>query len=77
MSEATIYTKPDCIHCINLKTHLKYLRVDFEEVDVSRDEEALNKVRDLWGYKTVPVLEYDGDTLGNPSYPEVVEFLGK
>lgn len=73
--KATVYSKPGCIHCTNLKRSLIEMGVAFEEIDVSKDQEAYLKVTEDWGYRQVPVLEFDGDTWVNPTQKDLDDLL--
>jgi|HigsolmetaGSP11D_1036233.scaffolds.fasta_scaffold00182_5 Glutaredoxin and related proteins len=57
----TIYTKPQCPHCVAAKSYLSRNDIPFREVNVMADENALNFLKSR-GHKTVPQL-YVGDTL--------------
>lgn len=56
----TLYTKPACVQCNATKRALKKSGLDFVEVDLTVDEEALNTVKAL-GYQQAPVVFADGD----------------
>ena len=53
--EYTVYTKPDCTYCAAMKRDLTSNGITFTEVDLTQDEEALEKVSAL--FSTAPVLE--------------------
>lgn len=53
----TVYTLPACVQCDSTKRYLKNKLIDFQEVDMSKDEEALQRVRE-WGYTQAPVVEF-------------------
>lgn len=71
----TVYSQPDCPHCTRVKGQLESLELPYREINVRKDQDALQKVTDLWGYSQVPVVEYDGDTILNPSPIELEDFL--
>lgn len=56
--EITVYSKPGCGGCIFTKKHLADKGVNFKEVDVSKDNEGLARVKSL-GYSGLPVVEYE------------------
>ena len=39
-----IYSTPTCPHCINLKEYLTEQNVEFENIDVSQDQEKANEM---------------------------------
>ncbi len=59
MKTIKLFSTPGCVYCQTLKSYLKKKEVDFEEVDISEDEEALNEVVEETGKMEVPVLKID------------------
>jgi len=57
----TVYTKPDCSHCVAAKQYLNEHEIDFSEVDVVANAKALSFLRER-GHRTVPQL-YAGERL--------------
>lgn len=55
MTKAIIYTTPTCHYCKMTKAFFKENDVDFEEKDVSSDQEALKEMIDKSGQMGVPV----------------------
>lgn len=51
----TVYTLPACVQCDSTKRLLTKNEIPFEEVDLSKDPEALAMVRGL-GYSAAPVV---------------------
>lgn len=76
MIAPTVYSKPGCHHCTELKKQLENLGYGYREIDVSQDREAFERVTEDWGYRQVPVIEFEGDTLVNPSNEALKELLG-
>ncbi|EJZ82511.1 glutaredoxin-like protein NrdH [Corynebacterium otitidis] len=56
----TLYTKPACMQCNATKKALDRAGLDYEQVDVSTDDEARDYVLAL-GYLQAPVVEADGE----------------
>lgn len=76
MNTPTVYSKPGCTHCTQLKKKLLSMGIGYKEIDVSQDREAYERVTEDWGYRQVPVLEFDGGTWVNPSHDALGEILG-
>lgn len=59
----TIYTNPGCMPCRLTKRDLGKHKIKYKEIDVSKDQNAVNRLRKL-GYTTVPVVivEEEGET---------------
>lgn len=51
----TIYSKPSCVQCNATYRALDDRGVEYDVVDMSKDEQALQKVKDL-GYLQAPVV---------------------
>jgi len=51
----TVYSKPACVQCDATTRALKAQGLDFEVVDLTADDDALNHVAGL-GYRQAPVV---------------------
>ncbi len=60
MAEITIYTTPTCPYCQMAKSFMTERGVEYEEVDVTKDRDALMKMQQISGQMGVPVIT-DGD----------------
>lgn len=59
-----VYTTSWCGDCAVAKTVLRQRGLDFEEIDIERDELAARHVMSLnGGRRSVPTLELDGDAI--------------
>ena len=58
-----IYSTPTCVYCRTLKGYLKKNGVEFEEIDVSKDEKQLQKMIKDSGQMGVPVVDIDGEII--------------
>jgi mycoredoxin len=73
----TMFSTPWCGYCVRLKRALEREGIEFDEVDIERDEAAADFVMTLnAGNATVPTLVLpDGRTLTNPPLPELLSAL--
>ena len=55
-----IYSTPTCPYCDMAKKFLKENKVDFENIDVSKDEAAANDMIEKSGQMGVPVIDING-----------------
>ena len=55
-----IYTTPACPYCFTLMEFLKEKGIEFEEIDVSKDEKARDEMIKKSGRLEAPILEIDG-----------------
>ena len=58
----TVYSKPNCPHCELAKSWLDSNKIEYEVVDVTQDDVALNMIKEA-GHKSVPQLYLNGDVL--------------
>ena len=56
----TLYTKPSCVQCNATKRALAKAGLQWEEIDLTVDADALEMVKEL-GYQSVPVVITDSD----------------
>jgi len=56
-----LFTTPTCVYCFTLKEFLKENKIEFEEIDVSKDEKSREEMIKKSGQMGVPVLEKDGE----------------
>ena len=54
----TVYTKPACVQCDATKRLMDSLGINYETVDITKDEAAYTKIVDM-GYQSVPVVITD------------------
>jgi len=60
MPTIKIYTTPTCPFCLMAKEYFRSKGIEFEEIDVSRDERAALEMIQKSGQMGVPVIEIDG-----------------
>ena len=60
MNKITVYSKPNCHSCEFAKKYLKDKGVEFKEINVFEDAEALAMLRDE-GFSQMPVVSMDGE----------------
>ena len=58
-----IYSTPTCVYCKTLKGYFKKNGVDFEDIDISKDEQQLQKMIKDSGQMGVPVVDIDGEVI--------------
>ncbi|MEK7230162.1 MAG: glutaredoxin 3 [Candidatus Binatota bacterium] len=64
MPKVVIYTTTSCPYCTRAKAFLRSKNVDFEEIDVSRDERLQEEIEHLSGRRTVPQIFINGKSVG-------------
>ncbi len=63
MSKVTIYSTPTCPYCDMAKRYLKENKVEYKEIDVSKDTKAATEMVEKSGQMGVPVLDINGDII--------------
>lgn len=58
-----IYTLNGCPHCRALKEFLKLKRIEFENIDVEKDENAAENIIERTGQNGFPVIDLDGELI--------------
>ncbi|HKL17008.1 MAG TPA: glutaredoxin domain-containing protein [Patescibacteria group bacterium] len=56
-----VYSTPTCPYCHHVKDFLKENNFEFEDIDVSKDQEAGRHMVEKTGQMGVPVVEINGD----------------
>ncbi len=59
----TIYSTPTCVYCKTLKEYLSSKNIPYTEVDVSENEQELEKMVAISGQMGVPVTEINGEVV--------------
>ena len=60
MSDIKVYSTQTCPWCIKLKAYLKEKGVEFDEIDVSADQQAAQEMMEKSGQMGVPQMEING-----------------
>jgi glutaredoxin-like YruB-family protein len=71
-----IYSTPMCPWCNVAKDFFSSLKLPFEEIDVSTDEKAAQKMIEKSGQMGVPVIEIDDKIVIGFNKPLLEEILG-
>jgi len=59
----TVYSTPTCSWCTTLKTHLKKNGIRYTDVDVSKDQNAAEAMRNRSGQQGVPQTDIGGEMI--------------
>ncbi len=72
-----VYTTNWCSDCWRAKRFLRDNKIEFEEIDIEQDDEAVQLVMAKNdGKRRVPTFEIDGAYYGNPTIPELAGIVG-
>jgi len=70
-----VFSTPTCPYCFTLKEFLKKNNIEFKDVDVSKDEKALEEMVKKSGQMGVPVVEIDGEIVIGFDKEKISELL--
>ncbi|RJQ22070.1 NrdH-redoxin [Candidatus Woesearchaeota archaeon] len=59
-SKVKVYSTPTCPYCHAAKDFLKENKIDFEDIDVSKDQDAAQDMIEKSGQMGVPVIDING-----------------
>ena len=59
----TVYSTPSCPYCIYAKDYFRNNKIEFKDIDVSRDRASAQEMVNKSGQMGVPVIDIDGQIL--------------
>ncbi len=75
MNTPTLYIKTGCPYCAAAINYLDEHQIAYQKVDVLRNAEKMQKLRDLSGQVKTPTLDWDGEVLADFGVDELEKFL--
>lgn len=72
----TVYSTPNCPWCHKAKDFLKENKIDYKDVDVSKDKKAAAEMVEKSGQMGVPVIDIDGAVIIGYDLPKIKKALG-
>lgn len=70
-----IYSTPTCPYCVTLKDFLTQKGIQFEDIDVSKDEKAREEMIEKSSQMGVPVIDIDGQIIVGFDREKISELL--
>ena len=70
-----VYSTPTCPHCNTLKNYLKQQKVQFRDIDVSRDQKMAQEMVKRSGQQGVPQIDINGRLIVGFNKPKIDELL--
>lgn len=55
-----VYSTTWCVWCERLKEYLKENKIDFEDIDIEKNDKAAKEIVEKSGQMGVPVIDIDG-----------------
>ena len=75
-NKVRVYTTPTCPYCIRTKQFLKENNIEFEDIDVSANQQALQEMTEKSGQMGVPVLDINGEIVIGFDKDKISQLLG-
>ena len=76
MKKVTVYSTPTCPYCKRAKQFLKDNNIDFEDINVSADQERAQEMIQKSGQMGVPVIDIDGEIITGFDRDRISKALG-
>jgi len=70
-----LFSTPACVYCVTLKEFLKENNIDFEEIDVSKDEKLKEEIIEKSSQMGVPVMEINGEIVAGFDKKKICKLL--
>ncbi len=75
MPKVKIYSTPTCVYCYSLKEFLKENNIEFEDIDVSQNEQAAREMIEKSNQMGVPVVDIDGEIVVGFDREKIMKLL--
>ena len=76
MKKVKMYSTPTCPHCIAAKEFFKTNNVQFEDINLEKNPEAIKEMEKKSGQRSVPVIEIDGTIVVGFDEAKISKLLG-
>lgn len=73
--QVKIYTTPSCVYCIKTKDFFKANNIQYQEIDVLKDENGREEMLNQTGKMAVPVIDIDGEIIVGFNEPALKKAL--
>ncbi len=74
--QVKVYSTKTCPHCVRAKEYLEGKNIEFEDIDVSEDQEKAREMVELTGQMGVPVIVIDGEAIVGFDRAKIQKTLG-
>ena len=71
-----VYSTPTCPFCVRTKQFLKENNIDFEDIDVSANQEKVQEMVQKSGQMSVPILDIEGEIIVGFDKEKISKALG-
>jgi len=70
-----IYTSPSCSHCQVLKSYLKSKGIEYQEIDITIDQDSFSEAVTKSGAMQLPIIEYNEKYISGFNIQEINNIL--
>jgi glutaredoxin 3 len=70
-----LFSGPGCPYCIIIKKYLEKNKIEFEEIDISKDKAKKQEMEKISKQSGVPVLDIDGTIITGYNIKKIKEAL--
>jgi glutaredoxin 3 len=77
MAKVVMYSKDPCPYCVAAKKFMQVRDIAFEEIDLTGQQEEIDKIKQQTGWQTVPIILIDGKLIGGFTDLKKLEQEGK
>lgn len=74
MKTLNIYSKPNCSKCNMLKRWLEIKGIDYNEIDISKNQEGMDKIVSS-NRTSLPVVEIEDEFVDLNEYNDIIELI--
>lgn len=75
-NQVKVYSTPTCPYCVRVKQFLKDNSIEFEDIDVSSNQQAGQEMVEKSGQMGVPVVEINGEIIVGFDQDKISQLLG-
>lgn len=75
MHKIRVFSTPTCAYCKTLKMFLEEHNMEFEDIDVSQNEQIQKEMIEKSGQMGVPVIDIDGEFIVGFDKKKICELL--
>lgn len=76
-AKVILYSKDPCPYCVNAKRLLSNKGVSYEEIDLTDKPDEMQRIKNQFGWKTVPIIVINGKLIGGYTDMKSLDEEGK
>jgi glutaredoxin 3 len=76
-ADIVMYSKDPCPYCVAAKNFLNEREIPFREIDLTGQQEEIDRIKAETGWRTVPIILINGELVGGFMDLKALEDQGK